>query len=182
MRVRHGSRVELRGRPLLGPGVRFDVARGARVIVGDGVSLGEGCRLHVHAGAVTIGEGAVLGEHCAIVARTSVMIGERCLLGDGVAIIDTDHRFDDVEAPVRLQEMVSGPVQIDAGAVLGPRAAILRGVRVGAGARVGAQSVVTRDVAAGAAVEGTPARPPGKPPIPSARLRRMRRDGRGPDG
>ncbi len=182
VRVRQGGRVELRGRPLLGPGVRFDVAPGARVIVGDGASLGERCRLHVHAGTVTIGEGAVLGDRCAIAARTGVLIGERCVLGDEVVITDFDQRFDDVETPIRVQELVSDPVRIGAGAVLGPRAAILRGVRVGAGARVGAHSVVTRDVAAGAVVEGRPARAPNGPRGPSTQLRRVRRGGRGLDG
>jgi acetyltransferase-like isoleucine patch superfamily enzyme len=182
VRVRQGGRVELRGRPLLGPGVRFDVAPGARVIVGEGASLGERCRVHVHAGTVTIGEGAVLGDHCAIAARTGVLIGERCVLGDEVAITDFDQRFDDVEAPIRLQELVCSPVRIEAGAVLGPRAAILRGVHVGAGARVGAHSVVTRDVAAGAAVEGTPARLPKGVRGPSAQPRRTRPGGRGVDG
>jgi acetyltransferase-like isoleucine patch superfamily enzyme len=66
--------------------------------------------------------------------------------------------------------------------VLGPRAAILRGVHVGAGARVGAHSVVTRDVAAGAAVEGTPARLPKGARGPSAQPRRTRPGGRGVDG
>lgn len=180
VRMRQAGRVELRGRPLLGPGVRFDVAAGAHVIVGDGASLGDRCRLHVHAGTVTIGEGAVLGDRCAIAARTSVFIGEQCVLGDEVVIIDFDQRFDDVETPIRVQELVSGPVRIEAGAVLGPRAAILRGVRVGAGARVGAHSVVTRDVAAGAVVEGAPARPPKRPRGPSALPRRTR--GRRVDG
>ena len=160
VRMRQAGRVELRGRPLLGPGVQFDVAAGGHVIVGDGASLGERCRLHVHAGTVTISKGAVLGDRCAIAARTGVLIGERCVLGDEVVITDFDQRFDDVETPIRVQELVSDPVQIEAGAVLGPRAAILRGVRVGAGARVGAHSVVTHDVAAGAVVEGRPARPP----------------------
>ena len=181
VRVRQGRRVELRGRPLLGPGVRFDVAPGARVIVGDGASLGERCRVHVHAGTVTIGQGAVLGEHCVIAARAGVFIGELCVLDDEVVITDFDPRFDDVDAPIRLQEPISSPVHIEAAAVLGPRAAILRGVHVGAGAHVGAHSVVTRDVAAGATVEGTPAGPPKPVRSPSAQLRRTRRGGRGLD-
>ena len=152
------------------------------MIVGDGASLGERCRVHVQAGTVTIGEGAVLGDHCVIAGRAGVLIGAGCLLGDGVAIIDFEHSFDDVETPIRLQELVSSPVRIEAEAVLGPRAAILRGVRVGAGARVEAHAVVTRDVAAGTAVAGAPARPPKRLSDPSAQPRRSRRDGRRTDG
>jgi acetyltransferase-like isoleucine patch superfamily enzyme len=185
VRVRQRGRVELRGWPLLGPGVRFDVAPAARVIVGDGVSLGARCRVHVCAGTVTIGDGAELGDRCAVIARQEVVIGQRCVLGDEVAITDFDQRSDDVDTPIRLQEPIASPVRIEAGAVLGPRAAILRGVRIGAGARVGAHSVVARDVPAGAVVEGTPARPPARPPSrpqgPSAQPGRPRRGARGPD-
>ena len=152
------------------------------MVVGDGASLGERCRVHVHTGTVTIGEGAVLGDHCAIAARTGVLIGEGCVLGDEVVITDFDQRFDDVEVPTRLQELVSSPVRIEAGAMLGPRAAILRGVHVGAGAHIGAHSVVTRDVAAGATVEGAPARPPRRGRGPSPQPRRTRPGGRGADG
>ncbi len=180
LRARRGERIELRGRPLLGPGVQFEVAPGARLIIGDRASLGERCRICVHAGTVVIEEGAALGEQCVIAARTGVLIGARCWLGDGVTIIDFDHRFDDVETPVRLQELASSPVQIEAGAVLGPGAAVLRGVRVGTGARVGAHAVVTHDVAAGAAVEGVPVRPTKRArelPGPPCGIRR---GGRGP--
>jgi acetyltransferase-like isoleucine patch superfamily enzyme len=143
--------------PRLGRGVRFEVAPGARVVVGDGAALGERCRLDVRGGTVAIGAGAVLGDRCAVVARAGVAIGERCVLGDEVVVVDFDHSFGDVETPIRLQGLQAAAVRIDARAVLGPRVAVLRGVHIGAGARVGPHSVVTRDVAAGAAVDGVPA-------------------------
>ena len=59
-----------------------------------------------------------------------------------------------MEIPIRLQALVAAPVQIDPGAILGPRAVVLPGVHVGAGAKVGAQAVVESDVPAGAFVEG----------------------------
>lgn len=158
LRARHRGRVELRGRPLLGRRVRIEVAPGARVVIGDGTRVGERCRLHVHSGTVTIGDGAVLGDGCVIASRAGVRIGERCLLGEEVAIIDFDHRTDEVETPVRLQGLLATPVEIEAGAVLGVRTAILRGVRVGAGALVGPHSVLTHDVPAGSEVSGAPAR------------------------
>ncbi len=158
LRARRRGRVELQGRPLLGRRVRFEIAPGARVILGEGARIGDRCRLNVHSGTVTIGDRAVLGDGCVIAARAGVRIGERCLLGEEVAIIDFDHRIDEVETPMRLQGLIANPVEIGAGAVLGARAAILRGVRVGDGALIGAHSVVTRDVPAGAEVSGTPAR------------------------
>lgn len=157
-RVAGHGRVQLRGRPRIGRGVRFDVARGARVVVGHRAALGERCRLHVRGGTVDIGPGAVLGDRCAIAARTGVVIGKRCVLGDEVTIVDFDHSYDDAETPIRLQPLRAAPVHIEDGAILGARVAVLRGVRVGAGARVASGSVVTKDVTAGAAVIGSPAR------------------------
>ena len=141
----------------IGRGVRFDVARGARVVLGAGVVLGDGCRFHVASGEVRIGAGTILGERCVVTAHERVVIGARCVLADEVVLIDLDHRFDDVERPVRLQGLRTAPVVLGDDVRVGPGAAVLRGVTVGAGAQIGAHAVTTRDVAPGARVEGVPA-------------------------
>jgi acetyltransferase-like isoleucine patch superfamily enzyme len=163
MRVRQRGRVAIGGATRVGRHVRVDVARGARLILGEGAQLGDGCRLEVHGGTVEIGAGAVLGDGCAVACRVGVLIGAGCLLEDEVVIMDSGPRFDDVEVAIRLQGLAAAPVRIEPGALLGPRAVVLPGVRVGAGARVGARAVVERDVPAGGFVEGVPARPPGGP-------------------
>jgi acetyltransferase-like isoleucine patch superfamily enzyme len=158
--------------------VVFDVAPGATVELGEGCAIGAGCRFHARAGAVTIGAGAVLGERCTLSAHAGISIGAGARLGDEVAIVDFDHRYDDVEQPVRAQGLVGTPVVVGAGALVGARAAVQRGVTVGERAQVGALSVVTRDVPAGAQVGGVPAQPvssatgtgtPGGPRSPGSR-------------
>ncbi|MDX6684571.1 MAG: hypothetical protein QOF86_699 [Baekduia sp.] len=150
------------GSVVLGRGVRFDLAPGARVTLGPGVALGDGCRVHAGAGAVVaLGAGTTLGERCAIAAQERVTIGASCLLADEVVIADFDHRFDDVERPVREQGLTTSPVRVCDGARVGPGVAILSGVTVGAGAAVGAHAVVTGDVAPAATVLGVPASSPG---------------------
>jgi acetyltransferase-like isoleucine patch superfamily enzyme len=162
----------------LGSKVVFDVAPGATVELGEGCAIGAGCRFHARAGAVTIGAGAVLGERCTLSAHAGISIGAGARLGDEVAIVDFDHRYDDVEQPVRAQGLVGTPVVVGAGALVGARAAVQRGVTVGERAQVGALSVVTRDVPAGAQVGGVPAQPvspatgtgtPGEPRSPGSR-------------
>ncbi|MCW3050102.1 MAG: Acetyltransferase (isoleucine patch superfamily)-like protein [Solirubrobacterales bacterium] len=162
-RLRSRGRVVAEGRPLLGRGVRFDVAPGARVVLGDGCRVGAGTRFHVAAGEVRVGPGASLGERCVISAHERVAIGERAVLGDEVVLIDFDHAIGDAERPVRLQGLVTGPIAIGAQAVLDDAAMVLRGCEVGRGAHVVTRGVVTRDVAPGGLVEGVPARPPGEP-------------------
>jgi acetyltransferase-like isoleucine patch superfamily enzyme len=158
-RLRHRGRLAVRGRPRLGRGVRFDLAAGALVSLGDGCRVGDGCRFHLGAGAVVvIGAGARLGERCVVASHERVEIGPDARLEDEVVLIDFDHDVEDVERPMRQQPLVTAPVLIGPRAVVGTAAGVLRGVTVGEGARVGVRSVVTQDVPPGARAEGTPAR------------------------
>jgi len=153
----------------LGRAVVLDVAPGARLDLGDGCAIGAGSRLHVSAGTVRIGAGAVLGERCTLAAHAGIEIGDGAVLGDEAVVVDFDHRHDDVELPVRLQGIVGSPVVIGAGARIGARAAIQRGVTIGAGAQVAALSVVTQDVPPHARVGGVPAKSAANPVSPSGR-------------
>ena len=158
-RLRSRGRLTASGRPRLGRGVRFDLAPGAVLSLGDDCRIGDGCRFHLGAGAaVVIGAGAGLGERCVVAAHERVEIGPGARLGDEVVLIDFDHDVGDVERPVREQPLLTAPVVIGPRAVVGTAAGVLRGVTVGEGARVGVRSVVTHDVPPGARAEGTPAR------------------------
>jgi serine acetyltransferase len=157
---RRGVEVEPGAAVAVGARVVFDLEPGARLVLGAGVELGDGCRFHLGPRAeVVVGAGTRLGARCVLTAHERVTIGVRCLLADEVVVADVDHRFDDVERPVREQGVATSPVTVGDGARLGPGVAVLRGVAVGAGAQVGAHAVVTRDVPPGAAVGGVPARP-----------------------
>ena len=151
-RLRDGRRVRL------GRGVVFDLAPGARVVLGEGCVVGAGTRVHAR-GQVRIGPGARLGERCRIAAHERVEVGAGAVLADEVVLIDFDHDFRDVERPIRRQRILTAPTVIGDRAILDAGAGVLRGVAVGAGARVRTRGVVTRDVAAGATVQGVPARP-----------------------
>ena len=158
-RLRHRGRLAVSGRPRLGRGVRFDLAPGALVSLGDGSRVGDGCRFHLGAGAaVVIGAGARLGERCVVACHERVEIGPGARLDDEVVLIDFDHDVEDVERPMRQQPLITAPVVIGPRAVVGSAAGVLRGVTVGEGARVGVRSVVTHDVPPGARAQGTPAR------------------------
>jgi len=149
-----------RGRDVtLGRGVRFEVAPGARVVLGDGCLIGEGTRIVVAGGCVELGASVVLGERCTFVAHSGLTIGPGAQLGHGAVIVDFDHVFDDVERPIRAQPLASTPVTIGEGARIGLGASVLRGVQIGAWAIVDPRAVVTRNVAPGAHVGGVPAKP-----------------------
>lgn len=109
---------------------------------------------------VTIGEGAVICDFCAVTA--SVVIGRhfQCNIHSHVS---HDCRIGDF---VTFAPRVScnGNVHIGDGAFIGSGAVIRQGTPdrplvIGAGATVGMGAIVTRDVPPGATVVGNPARP-----------------------
>ncbi|WP_445152044.1 acyltransferase [Baekduia sp. Peel2402] len=127
----------------VGRGVRFDVAEGGRVELGDGVVLGDGCRFHVGPGAtVVVGAGSWLGERCVITAQQSVSIGARCVFGDEVVLVDTSPVAGDVERPVRAQGLRAVPVVVGDGVRIGPSAALMAGTSIPDGATVDARATV----------------------------------------
>lgn len=145
LRARGSRGLEVHGRPLLGRDVVIEVDPGARIVLHDGCVIGDGTRLYARGGTLTVGEGAVLGERCRLVALDSVTIGTRAVLGDGVVLADYSLRTDEVERPLREQGVAASPIGIGDGARVGHGACLLSGARIAAGATVGPHEVVGTD-------------------------------------
>ena len=90
--------------------------------------------------------------------NSRVVIGEDCLIAELVSIRDHDHRFADLDVPIRAQGADVAEVNIGRNVWIGSKATVLKGVTIGDDAIVGAGAVVTRDVPANAIVIGVPAR------------------------
>jgi|SRR5579864_6267713 len=105
-------------------------------------------------GVLEIGDRTVLNYGVDICATKHVHIGEDCLLGTHVIILDSD--FHDVTDHNRVPP--SRPVWIGDGVWIGNRATILPGVTIGDGAVVGAGSVVMSDIPDHTLAMGNPAR------------------------
>lgn len=142
LRARALRGVGVEGTPLLGRGVVLDVAPGARLVLGDGCVLLDGCRLHARGGELRVEAGAVLGERCAIVAHAEVELGAGCRLGDGVVACDAAPAHADVERPVRQQGLRVAPVRVGARARIGPGAVLEAGAHVRPDGAVGAHRVL----------------------------------------
>jgi acetyltransferase-like isoleucine patch superfamily enzyme len=105
-------------------------------------------------GQIEIGNRTVLNYGVDICATKLVHIGDDCLLGTHVIILDND--FHDVAEHDRVPE--ARPVIIGDGVWIGNRATILPGVTIGDGAVVGAGSVVMSDIPPRTLAMGNPAR------------------------
>ncbi len=140
-------------------GGRITVRRGyGRVVVGKWVHVGAGTAIRCHEGTLRIGDKCIFGRHDSVNCYLDVEIGPATLLADHVYVSDFDHRFDDVDRPVKDQGIAKARVRIGADVWLGTKATVSRGVAIGDGAVVGANAVVTRDLPSYSVAVGAPAR------------------------
>jgi acetyltransferase-like isoleucine patch superfamily enzyme len=148
--TRRGGRVTLRGR--------------ARVLNEGTITLGDRVRLDstlarlelvtTPTGHLEIGNNVFINYGTSIVAASRVRIGNDCLIGTHVMVMDCDfHRVDD-----KSWDTTGRPIVLEDRVWLANRSIVLKGVTVGHDAVVAAGAVVTRDVPPRTVVAGNPAR------------------------
>jgi acetyltransferase-like isoleucine patch superfamily enzyme len=159
------GKTEFIGRPII------SVAKGATMIIGDGVQLYSAtranplglfqpCVLRALEPEAKLVLGRKVGLSGAVVcAASSIEIGDHTLLGAGVMVLDTDfHQPVGDWEWTHDRRIGAKPVKIGRGVFIGARAIILKGVTIGDRAVIGAGAVVTQDVPAGYMAVGNPAR------------------------
>jgi carbonic anhydrase/acetyltransferase-like protein (isoleucine patch superfamily) len=147
------------------------IQRGAVLVCPQLIEVGRDVRIGAYAwlnakddqgdNAVTlsIGDGTYIGRFVQINAWRSVHIESHVMIADRVLISDADHKFGNLEIPIKLQgDEFRGPVQLASGCWIGIGAVILPGVTIGRNAVVAANAVVTEDVPAYCVAAGIPAR------------------------
>jgi acetyltransferase-like isoleucine patch superfamily enzyme len=158
LKLRWRGRLQTDGLCFVGPGVKFEIGHGARVVLGRWSWIGHGCKVRVHEGELIVGAKTVLGQECTISAFQHISIGRECIVADRVMMIDFDHGMVEVERPIREQGIYKRDVNIGHNVWIGYGACLLRGVTVGDNSVIGTSSVVTCDVPDNAVVGGTPAK------------------------
>jgi acetyltransferase-like isoleucine patch superfamily enzyme len=116
----------------------------------------------IRAGSVTprivIQDGAYIGNSAHIIATQSIEIGRDVLIADRVYIADYIHGYEDVNRPVKTQELVlRRPVSIGNGSWIGENVVIL-GAKIGRNCVIGANAVVSSDIPDFCVAVGAPAR------------------------
>jgi len=113
---------------------------------------------------IAIGAGTSLSNNVQVLAESHVLIGEGCLIGDNVLIMDSDAH--DLSADARKADKTSttpvviltAPVIIEDNVFIGSRVIILKGVTIGKDSVIGAGSVVVRSIPPGVIAAGNPAK------------------------
>lgn len=165
--VELGVGVRVYGMPVVGK------AKGSRIRLGDRVVLCSDSRftaLGVNHSVVlrTLRTGAeiVIGNDCgisggSICAAMRVELGNECLLGANVTIVDTDfHSINPINRRFNNNWEVIGcdPVKIENNVFIGTGAVVLKGVCIGRNSVIGAGAIVTKDVPLDVIVAGDPAK------------------------
>ena len=158
LKLRWRGRLQTDGLCFIGPGVKFEIGRGARVHLGRWSWIGHRCKVRVHEGELRIGAKTVFGQECTISAFQHIAIGRECIIADRVMMIDFDHGMVEVERPIREQGIYKRDLDVGHNVWIGYGVCLLRGVRVGDNAVIGTSAVVTVDVPANAVVGGIPAK------------------------
>jgi maltose O-acetyltransferase len=148
--TRRGMRISLVGHPK---------------VVNDGqMTFGERVRLDstvakmelvsLPGGHLEIGNNVFINYGSSLVSSTHVKIGDDCLIGTHVMVMDCDfHRVED-----KAWDTSGLPIVLEDRVWLGNRSIVLKGVTVGHDAVVAAGSVVTRNVPPRTVVAGVPAK------------------------
>ncbi|HEX9694802.1 MAG TPA: acyltransferase [Actinomycetota bacterium] len=129
-----------------------------RLRIGRWVWVGSGNALRCHEGNLRIGDKCVFGRKNTINAYLDVSIGAECIFADWIYITDFDHKFDDVNVPIRKQGIVKSPVTIGNDCWFGEKTTVLRGVTIGDGCVIASHALVNRDLPPRSVAGGVPAR------------------------
>lgn len=117
---------------------------------GKNVNIGKGCRF-VTESNVYVGSDVYIGPYaCFLTTRAKIIIGNKVMFGDEVAIVTGNHRTDVLgkymfDVTEKLPEN-DADVVIQDDVWIGLRAIILKGVTIGRGSIIAAGALVTKDV------------------------------------
>lgn len=134
---------------------------GSKVVFGDYIWL-TAWRNKGTIPCLKIGNNCDFGAFNHISCANKIIIGDNCLTGKWVTIIDNSHGDTDYDTllipPARRQITTKGPVIIGENVWLGDKVTVLPGITIGDGAVVAANTVVTKDVPPYSVVGGNPAK------------------------
>jgi maltose O-acetyltransferase len=136
------------------------------LLIGDGNKFGYPLAFHLGNGRIqlqartpdaeiVIGENNWFNNNVSLYALQSVRIGNNCLVGELVSIMDAD--FHEIEPATRNRSAgVVKPVVIGNNVWIGNRTMILKGAKIGDNSVIGTMSLVTGEIPANCIAAGVP--------------------------
>ena len=107
---------------------------------------------------VIIGDRCLIGRGSAIVGHYRIDIGDDVFTGMNVYITDQNQGYEDPDTPIGIQDPQDDPVVIGDGSWIGSGAVVLPGARIGKHCVVAANSVVRGTFPSHSVIAGVPAK------------------------
>lgn len=139
----------------------LDVEKGGQIMVGDDCEVRHHAVLEVsgrYNGSIEIGNHSVIGVGNWLQGSGRIKIGNDVIIGPYVAIVSTNHSYEDVSKPVAQQPLQTGEVIIEDDVWIGAHCTIAQNVRIGAHSIIGANSFVNKDIPPYSIAVGSPAK------------------------
>jgi acetyltransferase-like isoleucine patch superfamily enzyme len=164
VRIRAPGQLSLGQSVTLHDDVRIDALSQQGIVLGDNITIREGCIvectgvLRCPGEGLSIGDDTGISQYCFIGARGFVRIGKNVQFGPRVTIYAENHNFDDMSRPIREQGVRRQGIIIEDDCWLGSGCIVLDGVTIGKGSVIAAGCVVTISVPPYSVVAGVPGR------------------------
>lgn len=147
-------------------GNRCLIKNNGKIKLGDNVSLNSypsgqifktGLFTHFQTSIIKIGNSCILNGTI-VHSRNKIIIGDNCLFGPGVVILDNDSHNPSMDPVIRRSgEVADSPVIIGNNVWIGMRSVIMKGVHIGDNSIIAAGSIVTKDIPNNQLFGGNPA-------------------------
>jgi len=147
-------------------GIKISISPGSvfkglkNINLGDNVIFGPLNQIYAEGGTIKIGDYVAFNSNVMVNAdiRGEIIIEKNVIIGPNVVVRSSNHKYDNIEVPIRGQGHNAGKIIIRENSWIGSNAVILPDVIIGKGAIVGAGAVVTKDVPDFEIVGGVPAK------------------------
>lgn len=136
----------------ISPGTRFIMKKGARVSLGyNGCFSRNGSIFVGEQGRLTLGSRVYFNVNAYISCQNSVSVGDNCIFGPNVTVIDNNHAFSK-EKGVSTSRHNCGGISIGNNSWVGANAVILKDTQIGKNCVIGAGCVVKGKIPDGSIV------------------------------
>ena len=136
----NANRKAVRG---IDPFVDYRIQKGGRIIIGDiPFTHRKNLSLSITNGAeLSIGSGTFFNNNNMVNCHKKITIGENCLFGPNVVIVDHDHKV--IDGKIYKDDFISKEIFIGNNVWVGAGCIILKGSYIGDGVVIGAGSIVS---------------------------------------
>lgn len=131
---------------------------GGSIYIGNATEILEQVMLLTYGGTIEIGDNCSINPFTVIYGHGGTKIGNNVLIAAHTVIIPSNHNFEKLDKPIRLQGNISKGICIEDDVWIGAGCRILDGVTVGRGSVIAAGAVVNHNIEPFSVVGGVPAK------------------------